>query len=67
MRQFYEATCPKCGAMVDCAVLDLMGFPTPERGDPDPLRTVCDSCGADLVMNWTVTLEEAEEEEGNND
>jgi hypothetical protein len=27
------------------------------------LRTVCEQCGADLVMNWTVTLEEAAEEE----
>jgi len=63
MRQFYESPCPKCGVMVNCAIADLMGFPTPEPGDPDPLRTACDECGAALVMNWTVTLQENEEKD----
>ena len=56
----YHANCPQCAASVYCCDADLMGFPQMEGGDPDPLRTVCDECGAELIMDWQVTLLPAE-------
>jgi hypothetical protein len=56
MREAYEAKCPVCGEMVECATYDLMGFPEHEFGDDDPMTTVCDGCGAVLGMIWSVEL-----------
>jgi hypothetical protein len=47
----YEAKCPSCGNDVECADLDLMGFPQHQIGDPDPLTTWCSSCGTRLSIS----------------
>jgi len=44
---------------------DLLGFPEMEFGDPDPLATSCEECGAALWIDWkpTLTLQDKQEEE----
>ena len=63
MTQWYEAPCPVCKHSVLCAPADLMGFPEPESGDSDPLRTACEACGTVLHMTWSVTLDTDEEDD----
>ncbi len=50
MRDWYEAPCPICWHSVLCAPADVMGFPQPESGDDDPLKTACEACGTVLRM-----------------